>query len=79
MIHDHFDGSAHCVECDGPCKLTGDSLHLTQVVRAYFEECAITRRKPWPWMAYYLKQTGLDINKHLRRAYQSVPRLEKLP
>ena len=32
-IHDHFDGSAHCVECRGFCQLRGDDRALTDLVR----------------------------------------------
>ena len=33
LIHDHFNGSLHCVECSGPCLLTGSSLAVTEMVR----------------------------------------------
>jgi hypothetical protein len=36
-IHDHFDGSAHCLECRGHCTLTGRDLDLTRVIRNLFE------------------------------------------
>jgi hypothetical protein len=32
QVHDHFDGSAHCVECEARCKLAGFDLGLTQFV-----------------------------------------------
>lgn len=67
-IHDHFDGSANCIECGGACKLEGDSLALTNVVRAYFEECVRTKRPVYPWMSHFLKDAGLDIAKHWARA-----------
>jgi hypothetical protein len=37
VVHDHFDGSAHCVDCDGPCELSGDELHVTRLVRYVLE------------------------------------------
>ena len=36
-IHDHFDGSAHCIECRGWCQLKGDDLELTRVFRNVLE------------------------------------------
>lgn len=32
-VHDHFSGSANCRECEGPCRLTGEELSLTKLVR----------------------------------------------
>lgn len=32
-VHDHFDGSSCCVECAGPCTLTGAEIALTRLVR----------------------------------------------
>lgn len=36
-IHDHFSGSANCVQCKGWCKLTGDELQVTRFIRAALE------------------------------------------
>lgn len=33
QIHDHFDGSMHCVECGGRCTLEGDERIVTELVR----------------------------------------------
>jgi hypothetical protein len=33
IVHDHMDGSAHCVECGGTCVLTGADLLVTRMVR----------------------------------------------
>lgn len=44
-IHDHFDGSAHCVQCGGWCGLSGQNLQATRLIRylmehfAYGHEC----------------------------------------
>ncbi len=37
FVHDHFDGSAHCIECGGACKLTGCELAFTSAVRFCLE------------------------------------------
>jgi hypothetical protein len=41
LIHDHFDGSAHCVECHGWFRLTGQSLALTEPIRNLLEAYAV--------------------------------------
>jgi hypothetical protein len=38
VIHDHFNGSAHCVQCAGQCRLTGESLQVTRLVRFVMEQ-----------------------------------------
>lgn len=48
IVHDHFDGSAHCVECGGTCKLTGDERAVTEVVR-WTLEFAESVHKGWMW------------------------------
>jgi hypothetical protein len=37
FAHDHFDGSAHCIECGGDCKLSGCELAFTCAVRYVLE------------------------------------------
>jgi hypothetical protein len=37
QVHDHFDGSSHCIECKGECELTGADMAYTALVRALFE------------------------------------------
>lgn len=39
-IHDHFDGSANCVQCGGPCHLKGELRLLTEMIRWEFERWA---------------------------------------
>ena len=33
MIHDHFDGSANCVQCGGECRLDDASMAFTAIFR----------------------------------------------
>lgn len=40
-VHDNFDGSAHCIECEGPCRLTGDDRAVTSLVRYVLEQLAL--------------------------------------
>lgn len=72
-IHDHFDGSAHCVECAGPCQLTGAERHLTSVIRWMFERAAIVDEHPalWGLMRDALVDAGLDVERHWKRARET--------
>lgn len=56
-IHDHFDGSAHCVECGGSCKLTGATLTLTQLVRALCEAEVV-------WVGFRIPQFVVNVLEH---------------
>lgn len=72
-IHDHFDGSAHCVECQGKCKLTGADLALTQLVRYMFAAWAwsLHGQKPNHMTCVVLKDLGVDLDATLARAKES--------
>lgn len=37
VIHDYFDGTDHCVECKGHCRLRTDDAAVSEVVRGIFE------------------------------------------
>lgn len=70
-IHDHFDGSAYCVECGGRCTLTGAELLLTQIVR-YWIESSVYSHNFLPYMATAaLKEAGVDLDKMKHRAEAS--------
>lgn len=58
-VHDHFDGSFHCVECAGPCKLNGNDLLLTQLVCDTMTLWAIRGEEPWG-MAKHSLAHGLE-------------------
>lgn len=71
-VHDHFDGSAHCVECGGWCKLTGEQLGLTQFVRFTLESLAYNGWKTLPnFHADALRNMGLDGEALMRRAVET--------
>lgn len=67
VVHDHFDGSAHCVECGGHCTLTGSDMAYTALVRALFEVDAMG----YP-LAYYaeaqLTRAGVNVLNFRQRA-----------
>jgi hypothetical protein len=66
-VHDHFDGSRFCVECDGPCRLTGAALWLSEMVRWRFlrirslDELSAVERNT-------LAAAGVDSKAFLARA-----------
>jgi hypothetical protein len=53
-IHDHFDGSAHCVECQGPCLLTGEDRTVTELARHIMEFFAYAHGS---WIPEFIRQT----------------------
>jgi hypothetical protein len=69
-IHDHFEGSAHCVECQGRCTLAGEELAVTSIFRYLFEYLQI-----WEWhnsvpplMARPLLELGVPVDRFVERA-----------
>lgn len=68
-IHDHLDGSNHCVECGGPCTLTGDDLAVTMLVRTVFVHLAFSgyRTVP-PAMKQALESLGVNVETFMERA-----------
>lgn len=64
IIHDHFDGSAHCVECQGPCNLGPDDYAVTQLVRYVFE-CGATGSMG---MRSALRDLGVPLETFSKRA-----------
>jgi hypothetical protein len=55
-IHDHFDGSAHCVECGGECRLTGSNLAVTSLVSDIMDHTERAGRGWYGSAQYILKQ-----------------------
>ena len=51
-IHDLFDGSAHCIECRGDCRQTGEARELTNLVRHTMEFFAYSHGV---WMPDFLR------------------------
>ena len=73
-IHDHFDGSAHCVECKGPCKLTGDERAVTEFIRFTLERFSLNG---WTRLPHFeeraITQLGLNPEHLMRRANATSP------
>lgn len=76
VFHDHLEGSAHCIECQGPCRLTDPTQQaLTSLVRALFEaEARGFKPDPIPYrIQQWFEGRGIDVNKfreHARAAAQ---------
>jgi hypothetical protein len=47
IIHDCFEGTMRCVQCKGPCKLTGQDEALTAFVRRTLEHFALQGEDGW--------------------------------
>jgi hypothetical protein len=67
-VHDHFDGCAHCVECGGPCQLTGPDRAYTELVRAVFENLAHNGLPKALYIRDTLEAAGVKFDHFLRRA-----------
>lgn len=68
-IHDHFEGSAHCVECKGYCRLAGDDLAVTRYIRFTLEILVMQGWKDVPVLLKEpLRDLGLNSEALMRRA-----------
>jgi hypothetical protein len=74
LIHDHFDGSANCVQCNGSCKLEDVRLMATELVRWMFERWALNYPGSEPDMMVMstFEKFGLDVNGAKARALESM-------
>ncbi len=68
VCHDHFDGSAHCVECKGPCRLIGTEMAYTALVRAVFDNAAFLGIAPPYSMTRQMEDSGVPVQNLWRRA-----------
>jgi len=68
-IHDHFHGSAHCVECGGPCNLIGEDRGVTEFVRFTLERLVFNGWKKLPdFEREALLKMGVDADALWKRA-----------
>lgn len=76
VVHDQFDGSAHCIECGGDCRLTGIERAYTKLVRFTLEHAAILSDVAWVTtcvQSSIVEAMGLDRFHVLRmRAIESM-------
>ena len=77
-IHDHFDGSSHCVECNGPCRLKDESLMLTRLVRYVFDlQASEGNKKPNGFLLVPFEYAGVDWRPFWKRALETCPARQK--
>jgi len=81
-IHDHFDGESNCVQCRGPCKLTGAELVLTQLIASMFSAWAECRGEPVGPGTFVergvLRDAGVDVELCGLRAMEAKRSTEPL-
>lgn len=70
-IHDHFNGSAHCVECEGDCRLDGGERLATNLIRWIFEQWASGNYMPSYILTCEIKDAGVDMEHFRRRAKET--------
>ena len=70
-IHDHFDGSAHCIECAGPCRLEGEALLATKLIRFILEQWAVGYSTPNMLPTSTIKESGIDFENFKKRAKET--------
>lgn len=70
-IHDHFDGSANCVQCGGKCQLTGADLFATALIRFAFEGAAMTGNGLPYVMVSQMESAGVDVRLFFERAKET--------
>ncbi len=68
-VHDHFDGSAHCIECGGPCQLEGAEAALTSIIRYVFESLNYGNGISYTIQSE-LVALGVDMDKFRQRAWR---------
>ena len=68
IVHDHFDGSANCIECRGRCRLTGADRALTEMVRWEAQRWITQRTGPNMMMKATLETLGLDVDRLMATA-----------
>lgn len=77
-IHDHFDGDRNCVECNGPCRLTGDDLAVTRIVRYSLVQVAYFGKHPGVLLRNALLQAGIDCDRFISRAEETTAPFARL-
>lgn len=70
-IHDHFDGTEFCVQCNGRCKLDGLAMFASSMVR-YAIYAAVQNNRSLPHMVKYsIREAGLDVDALMARCRES--------
>ncbi len=70
-IHDHFDGSGHCLQCGGRCTLRNGNLMSTELVRWIM--LSVAAGQPLVGMVKAtLENHGVEVDAFLERAKQKL-------
>ena len=70
-IHDHFEGSANCVECGGPCSLKGDERAVSDLIRFTLQTLSAHEMGVNPFIRSALRSLGVDPVRMYGRADES--------
>lgn len=62
-VHDHFDGTNHCIECQGPCQLEGADYYLSQVILCVIESDSMSIA-----LRGLLEDAGVQVEYFIARA-----------
>lgn len=65
-VHDHFDGSANCIQCGGPCELEGSDLFLTEIVREMVEAWDLHGQHPAYMVQLKFDKHGIHLTEALK-------------
>jgi len=75
QIHDHFDGSAHCVQCGGECQLRGGERIATELIRWMCEAAALRgESKLRMCEEHVVRKSGADLTLLMTRAWETTKR-----
>lgn len=79
-LHDHFDGTAHCRDCEGPCRLAAGSPELmaTALARVMCERAAFNGESGLTYSeAMTLDRFGVDPDAMFARAQEAFRRAHR--
>jgi len=76
-IHDHFEGSANCVECGGFCQLSGEDLETTRFFRFALESILL---RTDGWIPTQIKEPLLKLTyeRYLAHAIEAAREIKKM-
>ena len=76
MIHDWFDSSYKCADCNGPCTIEPNSpeYHLSMITRYALESLAAMNAQPNMLLRDALANAGVDVKRFTERANAAVRR-----
>lgn len=73
-IHDYFDGTAHCEECGGPCRLDVEAVLTSNAIRHLSEALARAGYGPNMMIRDALQAFGVNVERYWDRAREAARR-----